>query len=87
MDLSCALVKQRIQYAEGGASEKDVVSLTSGEPDTGLFDVSGYREGPPSTLTPDLWTIEEATCDPNCAAKQLRLKQSIDAHYMKHRRK
>ena len=52
LDHSCAKVRIRTGYGEGGFSEQHVVELTPAEPSAALFDVEGYAEVPPSVLGP-----------------------------------
>jgi len=49
LDYGCALVKERWEFGGPEVSEKELVSLVSGEPDATLFDVPAhYREVLPS---------------------------------------
>jgi len=49
LDYGCALVKERWEFSGTEVSEKELVALVAGEPDSGLFDVAAhYREVPPS---------------------------------------
>lgn len=49
LDYGCALVKDRWEFSATEISEKDLVSVTAGEPDPTLFDVPAhFREVTPS---------------------------------------
>ena len=73
LDHGCAPIRQRVASSEGGYSEKTLVSLTLGEPDKELFDLSGYKEVAPSVL------FGCATCSQSPATT--RRLQSMDRIY------
>ena len=50
LEFGCAILRQRYEH-ENGVSEQDLTSLTPGEPEASLFEVSGaFQEVPPSRL-------------------------------------
>jgi hypothetical protein len=53
VDYSCAIVRERMGWGDGGWNEKTLVSLTPGEPQPALFaNPANFKEVPPSQLWP-----------------------------------
>jgi hypothetical protein len=78
LDVGCAMVKERMDWGGQGSSEKNLVTITHGEPEAALFDVSAnIREAPPSErmLRPGL------TLKP----RDIELLRSYDDAYYKNR--
>jgi len=51
LDHGCALVKQHVDWGDGGMTDKYLVILSPGEPDASLFSVpSNYADVPESTF-------------------------------------
>jgi len=82
LDYGCAVVKDRWDFgSDKGVSEHIVLALTSGEPETALFDVPEYfRE---TALSEVLRVGSKGDCGPDCAKKRRR----VDAYYEAHRLK
>ena len=79
LDYGCAMVKSRMDFGTGEASEWRLVTLIPGEPLDSLFAIPpDYQEGPPSALAGPL---DVGKCGSQC---QEDLKRR-DAEYSKHR--
>jgi len=78
LDFGCAMVKDRTEWAGQGYSEKSLVKLIPGEPDTSLYAIDGsIKEAPPSEmmLRPGLPMTSQNT----------ELLRRLDETYYKHR--
>lgn len=74
VDYGCAMIGSRVDFGNGNISDKKLVSLTPGEPQSLLFQVpDSYREVPYSTLFAS-----------NMSAERLR---RFDEYYYSHRPK
>ena len=77
LDYGCAVVKDRWEFSTKEVSEKELVSLSSGEPDAALFDIpANAKEVPPSEriLGP------QKDCK-DCDAHTKERFQKMDAEY------
>jgi hypothetical protein len=78
LDFGCAPVKVRMDWGQRGFSEKNLVSLSSGEPDPALFDVpANFRESPPSARMPRPGVTLQH--------QDIELFRKLDAAYYKNR--
>jgi hypothetical protein len=82
LDFGCAPIRQRTDFGQQGASEKELVTLIPGEPAPAIFALpEDYKEGPPSSLQ-----SESGKCGSACAEQRRRRFERLDAHYYEHHR-
>lgn len=80
-DVGCALVRSELDFGSNGKSVSALVTLTRGEPSPDLFAVpDDYREGPPSSLSP-----EPPDCDAACKEQRKKLFEARDREYFANR--
>jgi hypothetical protein len=78
LDNGCALLRSRMAFEDGSASDKSLVALMAGEPERALFYVpTSYKEVPPSQLA-----VRPSTSP---AGRQVTQLQKLDAYYFSHR--
>lgn len=83
LDYGCALIKQRMDFGTDGFSELELMSLTPGEPNPGLFDVPvDYAEGPPSSFPA---ARPSSRCIGDCETSRRAHFERLDREYYAHR--